>query len=192
MWPRLSPHELLHDLYGALPLLNAASKNLLREDEIRALVRPRSSSLDEVPWTTADLALIDEAQALLGPRHEGSKRRHDPDVARDGGRWPEGLDGRDLAPMEMPADEIRAFGHIVVDEVQDLSAMQLRMLQRRSLTGSMTVVGDIAQSTSPGSLGDWDAITAQLCPNRSVTTVELTVSYRTPAEVIELSKIARI
>ena len=189
MWPRLSPHELLHDLYGALPLLNAAAKNLLRDDEIRALVRPRSSSLDEVPWTTADLALIDEAQALLGPRHEGSKRRHDPDVARDGGRWPEGLDGRDLAPMEMPADEIRAFGHIVVDEVQDLSAMQLRMLQRRSLTGSMTVVGDIAQSTSPGSLGDWDAITAQLCPNRAVTTVELTVSYRTPAEVLEMAAV---
>ena len=187
MWPRLSPHELLHDLYGSLPLLNAACKGLLSDDEIRALARPRSTSLDEVPWTTADLALIDEAQALLGPRHEGSKRRHDPDVARDGGRWPEGLDGRDLAPLEVPSDEIRAYGHVVVDEVQDLSAMQLRMLQRRSLTGSMTVVGDIAQSTSPGSLGDWGAIVAQLCPNRTVTTVELTVSYRTPAEVLEMA-----
>ena len=46
-------------------------------------------------------------------------------------------------------DEIRSFGHIVVDEVQDLSPMQLRMLARRSLSGSMTVVGDIAQATGP-------------------------------------------
>jgi superfamily I DNA/RNA helicase len=44
---------------------------------------------------------------------------------------------------------VRKYGHIVVDEVQDLSPMQLRMLTRRSLSGSMTVVGDIAQATAP-------------------------------------------
>ena len=53
------------------------------------------------------------------------------------------------SPAGGSEDEIRAFGHIVVDEVQDLSPMQLRMLARRSLSGSMTVVGDIAQATGP-------------------------------------------
>ena len=44
-------------------------------------------------------------------------------------------------------DGVRTYGHIVVDEAQDLSPMQLRVLNRRSLSGSMTIVGDIAQST---------------------------------------------
>ena len=72
------------------------------------------------PGPPADLALLDEARALLGP----ARRRQNGDEP-----------------------DIRAFGHIVVDEAQDLSPMQLRMLARRSLSGSMTVVGDIAQST---------------------------------------------
>ena len=84
-------------------------------------------------------------------------------------------------------DEVRAFGHIVVDEVQDLSPMQLRMLARRSLSGSMTVVGDIAQATGPWAPSGWDDITRHLSPQRPPRLVELTVSYRTPAEVVALA-----
>jgi DNA helicase IV len=84
-------------------------------------------------------------------------------------------------------DEFRSFGHIVVDEVQDLSPMQLRMLARRSLSGSMTVVGDIAQATGPWAPKNWDDITRHLSPNRPPRLVELTVSYRTPAEVVALA-----
>jgi DNA helicase IV len=84
-------------------------------------------------------------------------------------------------------DEIRSFGHIVVDEVQDLSPMQLRMLARRSLSGSMTVVGDIAQATGPWAPQHWDDVTRHLSPQRPPRLVELTVSYRTPAEVIALA-----
>jgi DNA helicase IV len=83
-------------------------------------------------------------------------------------------------------DEVRSFGHIVVDEVQDLSPMQLRMLARRSLSGSMTVVGDIAQATGPWAPQHWDDVTRHLSP-RPPRLVELTVSYRTPAEVIALA-----
>ena len=105
MWPRLSPHELLHDLYGAPPLIAAASRGILSTEEQALLQRPRSASFDDVPWTPADAALVDEARHLLGPRTGG-------------------------------ADEaLRKYGHIVVDEVQDLSPMQLRMLTRRSLAG---------------------------------------------------------
>ena len=68
MWPRLSPHEFLHDLLGAPPLLAAAAKGLLGAGEVQRLYRPRSASLDLVPWTVGDTALIDEARTLLGPR----------------------------------------------------------------------------------------------------------------------------
>jgi DNA helicase IV len=157
MWPRLSPHELLHDLYGAPPLIAAAGRGILTPEEQRLLSRARSASFDEVAWTPADAALVDEARALLGPR-TGS--------ADDG---------------------LRKYGHIVVDEVQDLSPMQLRMLTRRSLSGSMTVVGDIAQATAPWAPTSWSDITAHLPRRRPVRSVELTVSYRTPAEVLAVA-----
>jgi len=157
MWPRLSPHELLHDLYGAPPLIAAASRGILSAEEQALLRRPRSASFDDVPWTPADAALVDEARHLLGPR---------------GG----GVD-----------DALRKYGHIVVDEVQDLSPMQLRMLTRRSLAGSMTVVGDIAQATAPWAPSSWDDIVEHLPHRRPARTVELTVSYRTPAEVLAVA-----
>ncbi len=157
MWPRLSPHELLHDLLGARPLIAAAGRGVLDPEEQGLLYRRRSSSFDEVIWTAADAALVDEARHLLGPRDGGSE--------------------------EVP----RRYGHIVVDEVQDLSPMQLRMLTRRSLSGSMTVVGDIAQATGPWTPESWDAITTHLPKGRAARTVELSVSYRTPAEVLEVA-----
>ena len=85
------------------------------------------------------------------------------------------------------AEELRSYGHIVVDEAQDLSPMQLRALARRSLSGSMTVVGDIAQATGPWAPGTWDEVMGYLCPDREPQKVELSVSYRTPAEVMELA-----
>jgi DNA helicase IV len=157
MWPRLSPHELLHDLYGAIPLISAAARGILSTEEQALLRRPRSTSFDDVAWTPADAALVDEARHLLGPRQGG-------------------------------ADEaLRKYGHIVVDEVQDLSPMQLRMLTRRSLAGSMTVVGDIAQATAPWAPSSWDDIVEHLPRRRPSRSVELTVSYRTPAEVLAVA-----
>src|ERR1700722_10097658 len=73
MWPRLSPHELLHDLLGARPLLAEAGKGILDADDVRRLYRPRSVALDAVPWTVADAALIDEARTLLGPRRGAAR-----------------------------------------------------------------------------------------------------------------------
>ncbi|HEX2063529.1 MAG TPA: ATP-binding domain-containing protein, partial [Acidimicrobiales bacterium] len=159
MWPLLSPEELLHDLYGAPALLRLAGRGLMSEEEQATLHRPRSTSLDAIPWTAADLALLDEARLLLGPRRAAA--------------------GED--------DDVRAYGHIVVDEAQDLSPMQLRMLARRSLSGSMTVVGDIAQATGQRAPATWDEVTAHL-PNRHPPRIsELTVNYRTPGEIMDLA-----
>ena len=195
MWPRLSPHEFLHDLFGARPLLVAAGKGVLGDAEVRRLYRPRSASLDAVHWTVADTALIDEARTLLGPRRGGRTnrvraQRNEEASSQDVAFWPQGL-ATSPAPVTSPAagseDEIRAFGHIVVDEVQDLSPMQLRMLARRSLSGSMTVVGDIAQATGPWAPQEWNDVTRHLSPQRPPRLAELTVSYRTPSEVVALA-----
>ncbi|MHB8681022.1 MAG: HelD family protein [Acidimicrobiales bacterium] len=163
MWPRLSAEELLHDLFGAPALLRLAGRGVLSGAELSTLARPRRASLAEIPWTTADMALLDEARVLLGPRR--------------GGRAANGTDH----------DDPRTYGHIVVDEAQDLSPMQLRMVGRRSLSGSITVVGDIAQATGPWAPAGWDEVTAHLPAQRQARLVELTVSYRTPAEVVEVA-----
>ena len=193
MWPRLSPHEFLHDLFGARPLLVSAGQGILSAHEVQRLYRPRSASLDAVPWTVGDAALVDEARTLLGSRRGRPARprvQRSDDVAQEGGFWPQGLAASPLpaAPTLNGADDdIRSFGHIVVDEVQDLSPMQLRMLARRSLSGSMTVVGDIAQATGPWAPSGWDDVTRHLSPQRPPRLVELTVSYRTPSEVVALA-----
>src|SRR6202034_4198028 len=76
MWPVLSPQQLLHDLFGAEPLIELAAGKLLTAGERRLLYRPRSGDLGEVSWTDADVPLLDEARALLGsarrrPRLDG-------------------------------------------------------------------------------------------------------------------------
>ncbi len=75
MWPLLSPEELLHDLYGAPALLLAAGKGLFSGPELAMLARPRSRSLEEIPWTESDMSLLDEAAALLGPVRRPRARR---------------------------------------------------------------------------------------------------------------------
>jgi hypothetical protein len=121
MWPRLSGHELLHDLLGARPLLAAAGKGVLSAAEQALLFRPRSASLDEVPFTTADAALVDEARALLGPRR-ARRGRSRPDtrerterVREEAGFWPRGLDPSPLpaggtSPWTTEFEEVRAYG----------------------------------------------------------------------------------
>ncbi len=161
MWPRLSAEELLHDLFGSPPLLALAARGVLTPTDQAMLVRDRSTALADIPWTAADLALIDEARVLLGKRRSRT--------------------GSD------PEDGPRTYGQIVVDEAQDLSPMQLRMVARRSLSGSVTVVGDIGQATGPWAPSSWDEVTAHLPGERPSRLVELTVSYRTPAEVVEVA-----
>ena len=159
IWPALTSEELLHDLYGAPALVRLAAAGQLSAEEQAALVRQRSTTPEDIPWTAADLPLLDEARVLLGPRRPGARR---------GG-------------------EIRCYGHIVVDEAQDLTPLQLRMLARRSLSGSMTVAGDIAQATGPRAPSRWDDVTAWLPDQRPARVVELSVNYRTPGEVMALA-----
>jgi DNA helicase IV len=162
IWPSLAPHELLHDLFGSKALLRSAGKNLFTEEEIESLHRPRAESLAQARFSDADAALLDEARHLLGPK------------PRKGGVLEEG-------------DEIETYGHIIVDEVQDLTPMQLRMVARRSLNGAMTVVGDIAQATGPFAPSDWRDVLNLLPKNRDAKVAELSVGYRIPRQIMDFA-----
>ncbi len=82
------------------------------------------------------------------------------------------------------------YGHVVVDEAQDHSAMNLRLLARRAERGSMTILGDLAQATSPVALRSWERSIEALVEQRgdaNARVVELTVGYRVPAAILDLA-----
>ncbi len=87
----------------------------------------------------------------------------------------------------------RRYGHVVVDEAQDLSPMALRLVARRAERGSMTILGDLAQATAPGAADRWDVVVDHL---RSAAPVDddwavemraLTVGYRVPGPILEFA-----
>ncbi len=77
------------------------------------------------------------------------------------------------------------YGHVVVDEAQELSAMALRMIARRAPKGSLTVLGDLAQATSPGSQTSWDTVAGHLDLDESHQRAELVTGYRLPAAILD-------
>ncbi len=206
MWPVLSGAELVRDLLGFAALIRSAAGGVLTDDEQSLLFRERGPDLAAVAWTEADLALIDEADAILGapslarPRSRRRARR-DSDLAQAQrtvdelgvGAFTNAADvlaryGSEASSV--PADddgEPRTFGHVLVDEAQDLSAMQWRMLARRCPSGSMTLVGDFGQASRPGALSSWDDVLANLPVRVPPHRVMLTVNYRTPAEIMDVA-----
>ena len=81
----------------------------------------------------------------------------------------------------------RRYGHVVVDEAQDLSPMQLRMLARRARRHSMTVLGDLAQASGPASPGSWTATLRHLGHPTNARSCELTIGYRLPGAILDLA-----
>jgi len=79
------------------------------------------------------------------------------------------------------------FDHVVVDEVQDLSPLQLRAIGRRARGGSITLAGDLAQSTGPWVYSSWDEIIEAMAVDAPARFAELTVSYRVPSQIMELA-----
>ena len=162
MWPVLTPAELLNDLYGSKALLRLAGEKYFAEDEYLSLHRPRVHAIEDARFSEHDVAVLDDAFEVLGP------------VPRKGGKSDE-------------TDEVRTYGHIVVDEVQDLTPMQLRMVARRSLNGSMTIVGDIAQATGALAPTDWRDVLAHLPDRKPARIVGLSVGYRIPGAIMSLA-----
>ena len=145
-WPTATAAGALRRLYSNRLARARATHGILDAAEAGLLARAVPARAGEQRWSRGDLALLDEAEALIsGVR--------------------------------------RTYGHVVVDEAQDLSAMELRMVARRSPKGSLTVLGDLAQATSPGAQTDWKEAVSSLEVERSKIE-ELTVGYRVPGPVM--------
>jgi DNA helicase IV len=206
MWPILSGTELVRDLFGFSALIGSAAGGVLSEEEQALLYRERGPDLAAVAWTDADHAHDDEADSSLGPPRAARPRsrrrgRRDSDLAQAQrtvdelgvGAFTNAADvlaryGSDTTPSTADDDgEPRTFGHILVDEAQDLSAMQWRMLARRCPTGSMTLVGDFGQASRPGALSSWDDVVSNLPVRVPPHRVMLTVNYRTPSEIMDVA-----
>ena len=86
--------------------------------------------------------------------------------------------------IEGPA---RAYGHVIVDEAQDLSPMQLLMVSRRAADGSLTMLGDVAQATGPVTYGRWQELEPYLPEEAEVRIEELRHAYRVPGEIMALA-----
>jgi DNA helicase IV len=205
MWPVLSGPELVNDLFGFAALVNSAARDVLTDEEQALLHRARSRDVATVAWSEDDVALVDEADSLLGaveaarPRSRRQANR-DEELDQASRVIDElGLQGfTDAATVVRRNEEPsangseatrdpRTFGHVLVDEAQDLTAMQWRMLARRCPSGSMTLVGDPGQASRPGALASWSDVLEHVPQHAPVRFVTLTINYRTPSEVMDVA-----
>jgi len=248
MWPALDGADVVRAMWSSPALLARAARDVLADEELVAL-----GTGGEEGWTAADVALVDEARALIGPvasslssapgrtRPSGPEAEAQaelidrvmsdsaPECPRCGAelswvptsrRWTCGTSGchaswrpeQVLSPYqqqlfesvlahmtggigrgeEAPAPTVgadRIFGHVLVDEAQELSPMQWRMLARRCPSRSFTITGDLAQASGAWAAADWaDALTPALEGSTVPLSIcELSVNYRTPQEVMDLA-----
>ena len=80
------------------------------------------------------------------------------------------------------------YGHVILDEAQDLTPMEVRMVGRHAPSGSMTLLGDLAQATGPWIWGSWEELAAHLATDKTVEVADLLIGYRVPAEVMALAE----
>jgi len=81
----------------------------------------------------------------------------------------------------------RSYGHVIVDEAQDLSPMQLLAISRRAVDGSLTILGDVAQATGPVVYRRWEELAPFLPEDAELTVEELRHAYRVPAEIMDFA-----
>jgi DNA helicase IV len=207
LWPALTPQRLLADLLASPERLAAAAPALTAAERAALLREPGGWSAADVPLLDEAAELLgrderaDRARAAREQAQRvayaqgvldiaaGSAGSHDElltaadlmDAAALAERHEE-ADRRTLAERAA-ADRTWTFGHVVVDEAQELSEMAWRLLARRCPARSMTVVGDVAQTGSAAGTTAWDRVLAPLAGSRW-RLARLTVNYRTPAEIM--------
>ena len=203
-WMPLTPEQVVADLW-ADPAALAAAAPRLSHRERALLARPRTAA-----WTVADVPLLDEAAELIGEDDEparraaaiaASERAAEEEYARGvlemtgvasltAGALIDRYSASDRVRRTVVdaalADRSWGYGHVVVDEAQELSQMQWRVLLRRCPSRSMTVVGDPAQAGSAAAPSSWADVFDVLAPGRW-SVQRLTVNYRTPAPIMELA-----
>ena len=143
-WPAVTPEKLVRALFSTPAFLAEAADGILDADEQRRLRRRGAG------WSDGDVALLDEAHALVG---------------------------------QPPP----TFGHVVVDEAQDLTPMQLRMVGRRARDGALTILGDVAQATGAVTYSGWGEVLPFLPGGSEADVEELRHAYRVPREIMDFS-----
>lgn len=184
-WPVLEPRAVLAALADEKRLARWA-RRVLTPPEVRRVAR----SLRRTGSTVHDVALLDELDTLLGPAPRPKRREADPldqltgldEVTTFADR--SGPSRRSRA--ERLDEERTEYAHVIVDEAQDLTPMQWRMVGRRGRTATWTIVGDPAQSSwtdvEEAARARDEALGTR--PRRRFT---LTVNYRNPAEIAEVA-----
>jgi len=165
-----------------VPLLDEAAVLLGEDDEAarRAAARRAEQERQELAYARG---VLESATIGDAARYAPDTSQLDPAVVA--GRW------RHPAATGTIADRARqdrtwTFGHVIVDEAQEVSAMAWRMLMRRCPTRSMTVVGDVAQTGAPWGAGSWARALDPHAAGRW-RVAGLTVNYRTPAEIMAVA-----
>ncbi|MET8647721.1 ATP-dependent DNA helicase [Streptomyces sp. NPDC004675] len=216
LWPRLTPQRLVADFLADpegyvsdedaaavrrpvtrawttadVPLLDEAAE-LLGEDDRVARAQAERERETQVAYAQG---VLDVSYASRTYEFE-DKEEGDPEGSEvlsahdiiDAERFAERQEEADhrSAAERAAADRTWAFGHIIVDEAQELSPMAWRLLMRRSPTRSMTLVGDPAQTAEAGGVGSWSEILEPYVGDRWEHT-RLGVNYRTPSEIMDVA-----
>ncbi|PNL18227.1 UvrD-helicase domain-containing protein [Micrococcus sp. FDAARGOS_333] len=205
-WMPMTPQRLLAEVFSTPETLRACAP-WLGDDEARLLLRA-----PDAPWTEADVPLLDEAAELLGAMPSGApaedgEAQHRRNVENAKATLENvhqtladlGVDGvvdaetlaranergtvRRTTAEQARHDRTWTYGHVVVDEAQELSPMQWRLLARRCPMKSFTIVGDIAQASAPGAPRTWRQALGDSFDERLVVE-ELSVNYRTPSRIV--------
>ncbi len=215
LWPLLTPQRLLADLLGSAPAIRSAAGPVLDHSERERLTRaahPARWTVADVPLLdeAAELLGVDNSAELAASRAEARARALEEKYAREVMQITyDAGSGLSLAELGMvdaetlaawnrdngpslstaeraAADRSWAYGHVIIDEAQELSAMAWRMVLRRNPSRSMTVVGDVAQTGSPAGATSWQDMLGPLVGGRWQQE-RLTVNYRTPTEIMAVA-----
>jgi DNA helicase IV len=211
LWPVLTPQQLISDLLAYRGLLAAAARSL-SAGERDLMQRPAGSPWTpaDVPLLDEAAELLGEDDRGASA---AARRRREQDeayaqgvleiIGRDDEDDPEILMGADMldaaslaarfdsevhltAAERAAADRTWAFGHVIVDEAQELSPMAWRMVMRRCPARSMTIVGDVAQTGATSGTASWSDALGPFVGDRWKL-APLTVNYRTPAEIMTVA-----
>ncbi|MFF8647398.1 HelD family protein [Streptomyces griseoluteus] len=216
LWPRITPRRLVADFLAEpdghlppkdadavrrpvtrawtvadVPLLDEAAE-LLGEDDRLARARADRERQTQIAYAQG---VLDVSYASRTYEFD-DKEEDDPESSEvlsahdiiDAERFAERHEEDDhrSAAERAAADRTWAFGHIIVDEAQELSPMAWRLLMRRSPTRSMTLVGDPVQTAEAAGVGSWSKILQPYVEDRWEHT-RLGVNYRTPSEIMDLA-----
>lgn len=217
LWPVLTPQRLLADLFASPERIAAAAPMLTGEERAALHREPGGWTPADVPLLDEAAELLGEDERAAAARREriralereyaegvleiwrGSRSIDVEDEADggeilgvtdliDAGRLSERQEEADrlTTAQRAAADRTWAFGHVIVDEAQELSPMAWRLLMRRCPSRSMTIVGDVAQTGALAGTPSWQEALAPYVADRW-RLEELTVSYRTPAEIMAVA-----